>query len=710
MHLNYLLGLVDIWLMLFGTMQPLRVLMTWVCHLCPLRPASYCDMAHMKINAADQPRLNDRETTALQSHVEDWEKASGTGRRQIFKAAAREARILAPKMDQELLKQRKEKYRQWFHNHKKHKANAKVPIKLQKKWTARQVIEEQRKADILQQIHEEIEEETGQKPGQKEVFRRYQPTMMAIMKGLDKNELEEAQAKADEWTNRAPDAAVQAKTAKKKGEKMVKHFAKEMFTQAGMRRAACLPPGKLFWSTGRFDFNEHLGRGSSFMKCKDWQVILPAWEDYIGDEFNQDQDQDGTLLGGTRRVPKPYYEFDLDRMGLPMLPDIEGASLETKKGMIWSFLTIHYRICCGKLKVPVPWSDIMKGQSRFISSLYLPDNTKLTDPSKLQRDEADTLLECWLARQDTQVGPTLKFKAWIDDKGKMHPPVSEESQESDGDADDEGMWPRPTKTSSATTALPLFGITEHQPRFIKRVHISSADEASDNTDADLSHPKVNVHTHNHARKGANARYSEHMGRQSDSDDWPPPKILGKRVRIEPAIVAPSTDSANEDRLMLGLARQVGRDQKAIVSGETRMPTAQETEGSDDASVGHAAAKARYKSTRAHAGQKACGFGPHSTCQGLEHIRTSTTGRDQPPSKTGATEDASLVVGHQPLKKTKATRYVSPAVNNRSPNKTQAARSAARLLSDAPAKSTRSKVDNALGARIRHKPKRYADYV
>lgn len=97
------------------------------------------------------------------------------------------------------------------------------------------------------------------------------------------------------------------------------------------------------------------------MKCKDWQVILPAWEDYIGDEFSesgdhfsgasfnlchvhqdQDQDQDGTLLGGTRQVPKPYYEFDLDRMGLPMLPDIEGASLETKKGMIWSFLTIHY--------------------------------------------------------------------------------------------------------------------------------------------------------------------------------------------------------------------------------------------------------------------------------------------------------------------------------------------------------------------------------
>ncbi|KAG1720612.1 hypothetical protein EDD22DRAFT_962786 [Suillus occidentalis] len=59
-------------------------------------------------------------------------------------------------MDKELLKQRKDKYQQWFHNHKKVKAASKAPSKLQKKWTARRVIEEERKADILQQIHEDI--------------------------------------------------------------------------------------------------------------------------------------------------------------------------------------------------------------------------------------------------------------------------------------------------------------------------------------------------------------------------------------------------------------------------------------------------------------------------------------------------------------------------------------------------------------------------
>ncbi|KAG1748866.1 uncharacterized protein EDB91DRAFT_1311808 [Suillus paluster] len=313
-----------------------------------------------------------------------------------------------------------QKYRQWFHNHKKHKANAKPPIKLQKKWMARQVIEEEWKADILQQIRKEIEEETGEKPEQKEVFRRYQPKMTAIMKGLDDNELEEARAKADKWTNQAPDAAVQAKMAKKKGEKMIKHFAKEIFTQAGMRlfvlgswkddQGSLVTSGQVhafIW----FDFNEQLSKGSSFMKCKDWQVILPAWEDFIGDVFNQDQDQDGMLLRGTRWGSKPYYEFDLDCMGLPILPDIDGFSLDTKKGIIRSFLTIHYRMCCGKLKVPVPWSNIMKGQSRFISSTYLPDGTQIMEPSKMHRDKAISLLECWLDRQDNQVSLTFQFKA-----------------------------------------------------------------------------------------------------------------------------------------------------------------------------------------------------------------------------------------------------------------------------------------------------------
>ncbi|KAG2139259.1 hypothetical protein DEU56DRAFT_912099 [Suillus clintonianus] len=396
----------------------------------------------------------------------EWQKASGMQRRDIFKAAAREAKLFAPQMDKELLKQRK--------------------------LTARRVIEEERKADILQKIRDEIEDETGRKAGQKEVLKRYQPMMTAVMKTLDNDELEQAQAKADEWTNQAPDATVQAKTAKKKGEKMVKHFAKEMFTQAGMRVfvLGTWKDEKGGLLTSGFDFNEQLGRGISFMKEKDWQVILPAWEDYIGEAFDVDQDQDGTVIGGMRRVPKPQYEFDEDRKGLPILPDMDDLSLETKKGMIRSFLTTYYRKCCGKPKVPVPWSDILKGQSRFISSTYLLDGVQIMEPSKLIRRDADSLLEHWYDQQENQVGPTFQFKGWIDDKGKIRLPVGESSEYSDGDADNESVLTRPTKKSSAAAVHASAGLATHRPRSAKTSYVTSDndrdDEGPGTTNADIS--------------------------------------------------------------------------------------------------------------------------------------------------------------------------------------------------------------------------------
>jgi hypothetical protein len=76
---------------------------------------------------------------------------------------------------------------------------------------------------------------------------------------------------------------------------MIKHFANEMFTQTSMRlfvlgswkdeKGGLLTSGQVdmvSWSVnvltwfGRFDFNEQLWMGTSFIKCKDWQVILPV--------------------------------------------------------------------------------------------------------------------------------------------------------------------------------------------------------------------------------------------------------------------------------------------------------------------------------------------------------------------------------------------------------------------------------------------------
>ncbi|KAG1836907.1 hypothetical protein F4604DRAFT_1692589 [Suillus subluteus] len=345
------------------------------------------------------------------SHIEDWEKASGKERQLIFKAAAREAKVLAPKMDKELLKERKYTYRQWFHNHKKVQTNSKAPTKPKKKWTAWRVIEEERKAEILQQIREEIEEETGEKPAHKEVLRRYQPTMTAIMHRLDKKELQEAEAKADKWTNQAPNATVQAKTARKKGKKMVKNFAKEMFTQAGMR-----------------------------------VFVLGSWMDEKG----------GLLTSGT----------------------------------------------------------------------YLPDDTKILEPSKMFHTDANAILDFWWDRQETQVGPTFKFKAWMDEKGRMCSPVAED--ESDGDANDESTSARPTRKPSATTTLSLTSIPKGRLSSTKRPYISSTEEECEKTEAEASPPAVQQRLHCHA----NAEDTDR------SDDQLVPKSFGNPLK--PAMLpAPS---------------------------------------------------------------------------------------------------------------------------------------------------------------------------
>jgi hypothetical protein len=76
-------------------------------------------------------------------------------------------------------------------------------------------------------------------------------------------------------------------------------------------------------------------RSVSLQSCSEALPFNPCLQD-------QDEDQDVTLLGGTRRVPKPYHEFDLDRSGSPILPELEDLTLETKKSMIRSFLTTHY--------------------------------------------------------------------------------------------------------------------------------------------------------------------------------------------------------------------------------------------------------------------------------------------------------------------------------------------------------------------------------
>ncbi|KAG1775257.1 hypothetical protein EV702DRAFT_1199576 [Suillus placidus] len=159
----------------------------------------------------------------------------------------------------------------------------------------------------------------------------------------------------------------------------------------------------------------------------------------------------------------------------------------------------------------------MKGQSKFISSTYLPDNAKLVKPSKMLRVDANAILDYWWDRQETQVGLTFRFKAWMDVKGRMHSPVAKDS---DGDANDESPRTRPTRKPSATTTSSLTSIPNGWLTSNKRPHDSSIEDESDKTRAEASPPVVKQRHHGHT--DAEVTYMP--------DDQPVPKSVGTHAR------------------------------------------------------------------------------------------------------------------------------------------------------------------------------------
>ncbi|KAG2354185.1 hypothetical protein BDR07DRAFT_1382452 [Suillus spraguei] len=168
-------------------------------------------MAWTKISTGVQPQLNDQETTTLQSHVEDWRKASGMEQQDIFKAAAREAKILAPKIDKELLKQCKESCCITVTLHRNTESGSRItgnpipkhPPSCQKKRTAHQVIKEERKATFFSKYMKKLRKRLGRslpKGSTEEVSADHE----AIMQWLDKKELQEDKAKAESGRIRRP--------------------------------------------------------------------------------------------------------------------------------------------------------------------------------------------------------------------------------------------------------------------------------------------------------------------------------------------------------------------------------------------------------------------------------------------------------------------------------------------------------------------------
>ncbi|KAG2741879.1 hypothetical protein P692DRAFT_201871297 [Suillus brevipes Sb2] len=267
------------------------------------------------------------------------------------------------------------------------------------------------------------------------------------------------------------------------------------------------------------------------------------------------------------------------------------------------------------------------------------------------------------------------FKGWIDDKSpKMNlTPVAED--ESDHDADDESPRPRPTRKPTATR------------RITKRPRVSSTEEESEKTDAEVSPPTV-------------TKPQQDRTHAEDSDR--------------------SSDRPTDKRLDAGSRAHEGRP---TVSHHRGTPTAKTLHSahqvrgeSDDANN---LANSSHRST--DVGNRTRAFGPSSTRRGGATRRGDDTHRDG-ETRRGLEHIFDLPMVQEPsLMRTTAARDVSPATQAKkprnlpaprepSPRKAKAAKVAAALPLNPPAKGTRSNAETSHTTRTRQKPKRYNDYI
>ncbi|KAG1888828.1 hypothetical protein F4604DRAFT_1915888 [Suillus subluteus] len=228
-----------------------------------------------------------------------------------------------------------------------------------------------------------------------------------ILAGLSAEEKEGAKVVAEKWNNEAAPPDIQASVAKGKGADMIEHFATEMFKQAGMRVFVMSA-----WQNSR----------GKLMLGADWDgIFMPEWQQYAGNQFDVQDKDVPQIVTSKKRVPWKLLELEEGNDGWPMLHDTMGWKQGDQQHVIRSFLTRHYRMCMGtdKVKMAVPWGNLVKNQSNFFDSTYCPANVQLVEPSKMDKADATALLDFWHHRQQKKLYPTFCFKAWKDSDGDM---------------------------------------------------------------------------------------------------------------------------------------------------------------------------------------------------------------------------------------------------------------------------------------------------
>ncbi|KAF8833108.1 hypothetical protein BDN67DRAFT_986244, partial [Paxillus ammoniavirescens] len=149
------------------------------------------------------------------------------------------------------------------------------------------------------------------------------------------------------------------------------------------------------------DFNTELDGGRFFESLqdiqKDWDLY--AQESFSGEPNTVEVDSDdqappaGLPKSKARQDP---VELVTRRDGEPWLSDIKDASLRLLKSIVRGYFTCHYRF-------------------------------KVTNPSKMHKRDAITLLEFWRGRQDKDKRSVFAFRRWRGSDGSLQEPVEIDS-------------------------------------------------------------------------------------------------------------------------------------------------------------------------------------------------------------------------------------------------------------------------------------------
>ncbi|KAG1888941.1 uncharacterized protein F5891DRAFT_1199082 [Suillus fuscotomentosus] len=497
-----------------------------------------------------QPPANEEEVAVLQSYLEQWRSAAPSERKNILRAATMEAQTKALVMSIILSKARKATYETWFRNHAKAKKQGKPLIKMGQKWTERSVIDTLRKKELLKKI----EDETGAKPGTKEMMNHY-------------TTLKKPKRQPTEWNSEGIPDDVKVEIARKKGDNMIRHFASEMWNRARIRVfvLSAWKDGESKVQVSGHDYNQEFGGAESFMKTQNWKVIEPEWDVYAASVFEGNVDKN--TVARKRGRQDNTYSLDIGDDGYPVIPACASMDLDTKKAVVWAFLTWHYRRCCGDPKVSVPWKYVIPRYKKIIPVQYLPEGHDLAEPSKLRQVHATELLRFWHSRQEEGEEHVFEFIGWwdndsqdivlaTDQDGRVTSrarPITQTKKSSGSKQKQPGYHGQSTAGQSSGEK-----VKDNKPAAARRAGVKvvkSASSSSPRNKSEKSKNKLKSSEEDiHYTGTADDRSSGELSEDSDDDVLPPEKgrrmegknlRRGSQTRRHQAALMSSSDSESE---------------------------------------------------------------------------------------------------------------------------------------------------------------------